>query len=67
MSAPLRAGNRVVLDDGRSATVIDIEVERYPVYGRTQHDVWVLVSLDGAGVISVPVHRVEGRLDDDRP
>jgi len=65
VNAQLNAGDRVLLTDGRSATVADIVVERYPVYGRAQHDVWVLVSLDGAGYITVPVHRIEERLPDD--
>lgn len=66
MNAVLSIGDRVLLDDGRSATVEAVEIERYAVYGRSQHDVWVFVALDGGGVISVPIHRVEGRLDERR-
>lgn len=64
MNAALNVGDRVLLDNGRSATVVDIEIDRYPVYGRVQHDVWVLVVLDDAGHLTVPIHRIEEKLDD---
>lgn len=61
----LSIGDRVRLDDGRVGTVADVRVEQYPAYGRSQHDVWIIVHIAGSGHTTVPVHQIEEVLRDE--